>query len=139
MWEKADDANELNRTGKIIYKFSDFYFSSFRETFIENWGDDVTKMTITRKNKNWKFDFSWWWNLDERPAIGWIERKIKFQILLIFIFRVIVEKHWSRKLLNAVEREPVPNKVLNPKAYGVQRYSPGRGWQSPPQFFFSSK
>ena len=31
-----------------MYKFSDFYFSSYREKFIENWGD---KMTITRKIK----------------------------------------------------------------------------------------
>ena len=33
---------------KIIKKFSDFYFSSYREKFIENWG---TKMIITRKIK----------------------------------------------------------------------------------------
>ena len=31
---------------------------SFREKFIENWGDDITKMTITRKIKIWKI-----WNL----------------------------------------------------------------------------
>ena len=41
--------NVLNRTGKIIKKFSDFYFSSFREKITENWGDDAIKMTITRK------------------------------------------------------------------------------------------
>ena len=26
-------------------QFSDFYFSSYREKYIEIWGDDVTKMT----------------------------------------------------------------------------------------------
>ena len=29
--------------------------------------------------------------------------------------------------LNAFEREPVPSRVLNPKAYGVQGFSPGGG------------
>ena len=41
-------------------QFSDFYSSSYREKFIENWGDDVTKMTLKchkSKNKNLKFDF----------------------------------------------------------------------------------
>ena len=33
---------------KIIKKFYDFYLSSYREKFIENWDDDVTKMTITK-------------------------------------------------------------------------------------------
>ena len=46
---------------KIIKKISDFYFSSYREKFIVNWGDDVTKWPINdlnSKNKNLKFDFS---------------------------------------------------------------------------------
>ena len=36
--------NVLNRMGKIIKKFCDFYFSSYREKCIENWDDDVTIM-----------------------------------------------------------------------------------------------
>ena len=36
--------------------FPDFYFSSYREKFIENWVDDVTKMTITRKIKIGKIE-----------------------------------------------------------------------------------
>ena len=32
----------------------------------------------------------YFWNLDERSAIGWIERKSKFQIFPIFIFCVMV-------------------------------------------------
>ena len=43
--------NRLNREKNQISDFSDFYFSSYREKFIENWGDDVTKITITRKRK----------------------------------------------------------------------------------------
>ena len=47
----------LKRMKKIIKKFSDFYFSSYREKFIENWGDDVTKWPKNdhySKNENWK-------------------------------------------------------------------------------------
>ena len=33
----------LNRMRTIIKKLSVFYFSSYREKFIKNWGDDVTK------------------------------------------------------------------------------------------------
>ena len=47
----------LNGMNKIIKKKSDFYFSSYREKFIENWGTDVTKMTITRKIKIGKLIF----------------------------------------------------------------------------------
>ena len=49
---------------KYIKKFFDLYFSSYREKFIENWGDDVTKMNKNdhnSKNKyrqNLKFDCS---------------------------------------------------------------------------------
>ena len=35
------------RMRKIFKNFSDFYFSSYREKFIKNLGDDVTNMTIT--------------------------------------------------------------------------------------------
>ena len=35
--------NVLNRMKKITKKFSDFYFSSYREKLIENWDDDVIK------------------------------------------------------------------------------------------------
>ena len=31
-------------------------YMSFREKFIENWGDDITKMTITQKIKSEKFE-----------------------------------------------------------------------------------
>ena len=40
----------LYSMGKIMKKLSDFYFSNYREKFIENWGDD-TRMTITPKIK----------------------------------------------------------------------------------------
>ena len=45
---------------KIIKKFSVFYFSSYREKFIGNWGDDVTKLPKNdhkSKNKNLEYDF----------------------------------------------------------------------------------
>ena len=35
-------------------KFSDFYFSSYHETLIENWADDAIIMTIIRKKKSEK-------------------------------------------------------------------------------------
>ena len=40
-----------NRTKNMITNFSNFYFSSYREKFIESWGDDVTNMVITQKIK----------------------------------------------------------------------------------------
>ena len=51
--------NVLNRTGKLIKKFSDFYFSSYCEKFIENWRFLEQKwriMTITRKIKIGKIE-----------------------------------------------------------------------------------
>ena len=38
-----DDAECAEQNEKNNKKFSDFYFSCYREKFIENWGDDVTK------------------------------------------------------------------------------------------------
>ena len=49
------DAQCAEQNENMIKIFSDFYFSGYREKFIENYGDDVTKndqkMTITRKIK----------------------------------------------------------------------------------------
>ena len=42
------DAQCAENNEKSIF---DFYFSNYREKLIENWGDDTTKMTITRKIK----------------------------------------------------------------------------------------
>ena len=44
---------------------------------------------------------------------------------LFFELWCVTEKHGSRQFLNAIEREVVPNRVLNPKACGVQGRSPG--------------
>ena len=46
--------NALNRVGKIIKKNLRYSFFKLSRNFIENWGDDVTKMTITWKIKNRK-------------------------------------------------------------------------------------
>ena len=49
-----------NRMGKIIKKFSDFYFSSYREISSKIWvmtSQKWLKMTITRKIKNRKLIF----------------------------------------------------------------------------------
>ena len=40
-----------NLLKRMKNQISDFYFLSYREKFIENYCDDVTKMTITRKIK----------------------------------------------------------------------------------------
>ena len=51
------------------------------------------KILRKKKKKDFlqnQFFFSNFWNLYERSAIGWIERKTKFQIFPIFIFRVMV-------------------------------------------------
>ena len=88
-------------------------------------------LTIFEKKKNWIFMlqdqnlkksifFQKWSNLRERTAIGWVKRKTKFQIFPIFIFRVMQKNTVAEKSLNAVEREPVLIRVLNPKARGVQ-------------------
>ena len=45
---------------------------------------------FSSKSKNLFFYFWKFSNSDERSAIGWIERKTKFQIFPIFIFRVMV-------------------------------------------------
>ena len=45
--------NVLNRMGKIIKYFRDFYFSSFRE----NSSNDVTKMTVPWKIKICNMNF----------------------------------------------------------------------------------
>ena len=45
------DAECAEYNENIINIFSDFFFSSFSEKFIENCGADVTKMTITQKTK----------------------------------------------------------------------------------------
>ena len=39
------DAESAESKEKSNLSFSNFYFSSYREKFIENLGDDVTKMT----------------------------------------------------------------------------------------------
>ena len=55
----------LNIMKNEINFSSNFYFSSCREKFIENWSDEATKITITRKIKIEKseiwffFWFSW--------------------------------------------------------------------------------
>ena len=58
--------------------------------------------------------------------------KKKIQNLYLFLFWCYMiektEKHWSRQFLNAVEREPFPTRVLNPKACEVQGCSPGGGF-----------
>ena len=82
------------------------------------------------------FFFQKWSNLHERSGIGLIERKTKFQIFPIFIFRIIQKNTVAGNSLNAVEREPVPTRVINPKACGVQRYSPGVECAN---FFFLAK
>ena len=43
--EDAQRAKFLHEGNRMKNKFSDLYFSSYREKFIENWGEDVTKMT----------------------------------------------------------------------------------------------
>ena len=43
--------------------------------------------------QNFQFFFQKFSNLLERSGIGWIERKTKFQIFPIFIFRVMKKKH----------------------------------------------
>ena len=102
--------------------FSDFYFSSYREKFIENCQflkQKWRKMTKTRKIKigqiwsdssfnrfalngilEWPATLCFFFNFSkfhEKPRISWMERKTKFQILPIFIFRVLVIL-WRRKI-----------------------------------------
>ena len=67
------------------------------------------------KSKN-NFFFQKWSNLHERSGIGWIQRKTKFKIFPIFIFRVMNKKQCGRQFWNAVEHEPVETRVLNPTA-----------------------
>ena len=68
----------LHSIEKIIKKFSDFYFSKYREKFIENWGADVTKWPKNDPNsknkdrKNLKFDF-----LSIQSNLNTFEKKIK--------------------------------------------------------------
>ena len=48
-----------------------------------------------------QFFFQKWSNLHERSGIGWIERKIKFQIFPIFIFRImVIFRHFFLKIVN---------------------------------------
>ena len=55
IWKRWKMRNVLKRIKK---QFSDFYFSSYRKRFTENWDDDASKINITRKIKIWKI-----WNL----------------------------------------------------------------------------
>ena len=47
-----EDCAEWNEKRNIFFSY--FFFLSYHEKFIENWGDDVTKMTVTRKKKSEK-------------------------------------------------------------------------------------
>ena len=50
----------LSRMNTMIKKISDFYFSSYREKLIENWGDFWYKNdhnSKTKKRENLEFDF----------------------------------------------------------------------------------
>ena len=116
---KDAQRNGLNR---IKNQFSDFYFLSYREKFIKNWGDDVTKMTITRKikiRKIWNFifisiqpipdlscicdhfwnkikEFSYfqkWSNLHERSRIGWMEKKNLIYIFFFYLWSFLWHHH----------------------------------------------
>ena len=64
------------------------------------------------------FFFQKWSNLHGRTAISCLKRKSKFQIFLIFILRIMVKNNEAGNFFNAVEREPVPMRVFNPKASG---------------------
>ena len=68
----------------LSYKFDHFW----RIFFFRFW-------CLKKKNWNQKkiFFLQKWSNLHERSGIGWIERKTKFQIFPIFIYRVMKKKH----------------------------------------------
>ena len=54
------DVECVDQSGKINKKFYDFYFSSYGRKFIENWGNFEYKNDHNSKNKNQKFDFSFY-------------------------------------------------------------------------------
>ena len=64
-------------------KFSDFYFSSYQNKYIKM--KDINERLYFIHQII--FFLQKWSNLHERSGIGWLERKIKFQI---FVFRVMV-------------------------------------------------
>ena len=116
-----------------------------------------TKMTITRKIKIGKIRFFFlfrkfwifhvnlttfeikiqkWSNLHWRSGVGWIERKIKFQIFPIFIFRVMQKKTVKQAILWM----PLSANLFRLE-FSIQKHAGSRavasvggvGGQSPPQ------
>ena len=82
------------------------------------------------------FFFQKWSNLQERSGIGWIQRKNKFQIFPIFIFRVMEKKLCGRQFWNAVERKPIETRVLNPTASEASYKPKQRRYRKTKQHFF---